>query len=103
LESKRKEIATFYARGDHTAAWFFRMETQRTEPERLRARKEISPKALFLLDAASRNLYIILVSEENRNYFEGELWVPRDSFLAPLSYQTQPSSFYEDHLSFAEK
>jgi hypothetical protein len=69
------------------------METQRTGREKVGTKKEISPKAFFLLDVASYNLYIILVSEENGNYFEGELWVPRDSFLAPLSYQGQPSSF----------
>jgi hypothetical protein len=36
---------------------------------------------------------LVLISKDKVKPLEGELWVPQDSFLAPLSYQSEPSSF----------
>jgi hypothetical protein len=47
----------------------------------------------FLLTFIPVALILLLVSDKRDNHFEGELWIPQDSFLAPLSYQSQPSSF----------
>jgi hypothetical protein len=57
-------------------------------------RTNLGPGFAFSLDVAAYRSYISFVfSIRQQDTFEGELWIPQDSLLAPLSYQTLPSSF----------
>ncbi len=57
-------------------------------------RTNLGPGFAFSLDVAAYRSYISFVfSIRQQDTFEGEFWIPQDSLLAPLSYQTPPSSF----------